>query len=87
MSFDGDLDEAGPGDAVTLTLVDEIDVSRGDLLVGDDTSQLGPTRSTPCWSGWPRRKCGPVAQNLLQSANGLVGVSVAAMTIGWTSTL
>lgn len=32
VTMDGDLDEAGSGDAVTLTLTDEIDVSRGDLL-------------------------------------------------------
>ncbi len=32
-TFDGDLDVAGPGRAVTVTLVDDIDVSRGDLLV------------------------------------------------------
>ena len=29
---DGDLDRAGAGEAVTLTLADEIDVSRGDIL-------------------------------------------------------
>ncbi|HEY1796617.1 MAG TPA: sulfate adenylyltransferase subunit CysN [Stellaceae bacterium] len=33
VTFDGNLDRAGPGDAVTLTVADEIDVSRGDLLV------------------------------------------------------
>jgi bifunctional enzyme CysN/CysC len=33
VTFDGALDRAGPGDAVTLTLEDEIDVARGDLLV------------------------------------------------------
>ena len=33
VTFDGNLDRAGPGDAVTLTVTDEIDVSRGDLLV------------------------------------------------------
>jgi bifunctional enzyme CysN/CysC len=33
VTFDGDLDLAGPGRAVTLVLSDEIDVSRGDLLV------------------------------------------------------
>jgi bifunctional enzyme CysN/CysC len=31
--FDGDLDEAATGRAVTLTLDDEIDIARGDLLV------------------------------------------------------
>lgn len=33
VTFDGDLDEAVAGQSVTLTLQDEIDVSRGDLLV------------------------------------------------------
>lgn len=32
VTMDGDLAEAFPGEAVTLTLADEIDVSRGDLL-------------------------------------------------------
>ena len=33
MTFDGALPRAVAGDAVTLTLHDEIDVARGDLLV------------------------------------------------------
>ena len=33
VTFDGDLQEASAGEAVTLTLEDEIDISRGDLLV------------------------------------------------------
>ena len=33
VTFDGDLTEAAAGQAVTLTLEDEIDISRGDLLV------------------------------------------------------
>ncbi|EOL9012457.1 sulfate adenylyltransferase subunit CysN [Cronobacter malonaticus] len=37
VTFDGDLEEAGAGEAVTLVLKDEIDISRGDLLV--DASQ------------------------------------------------
>jgi bifunctional enzyme CysN/CysC len=32
-TFDGPLDEAGPGDAVTLTVEDEVDISRGDMIV------------------------------------------------------
>jgi bifunctional enzyme CysN/CysC len=32
ITFDGDLDQAVAGQAVTLTLSDEIDISRGDLL-------------------------------------------------------
>ena len=33
VTFDGDLQDAGAGEAVTLVLKDEIDISRGDLLV------------------------------------------------------
>ncbi|HXQ09505.1 MAG TPA: sulfate adenylyltransferase subunit CysN [Caulobacteraceae bacterium] len=32
VTFDGDIAEARAGDAVTLTLVDEVDIARGDLL-------------------------------------------------------
>lgn len=32
VTFDGDLDSAGPGKAVILTLTEEVDVSRGDVL-------------------------------------------------------
>ena len=32
VTADGDLDSASAGDAVTLTLADEVDISRGDLL-------------------------------------------------------
>ncbi|MGM0785493.1 MAG: sulfate adenylyltransferase subunit CysN [Pseudomonadota bacterium] len=34
VTFDGDLDAAYPGQAITVTLEDEIDISRGDWLVG-----------------------------------------------------
>ena len=33
VTFDGDLDEAIPGQSVTIALTDEIDISRGDVLV------------------------------------------------------
>ncbi|WP_137818147.1 sulfate adenylyltransferase subunit CysN [Pseudomonas sp. 2FG] len=36
VTFDGELEQAGPGQAVTLTMEDEIDISRGDLLVHAD---------------------------------------------------
>ncbi len=36
VTFDGDLDYALPGEAVTITLEDEIDISRGDLLVAPE---------------------------------------------------
>ena len=34
VTFDGDLDEAFASMAVTLTLTDEIDISRGDIIIG-----------------------------------------------------
>ncbi|XOV90079.1 MAG: sulfate adenylyltransferase subunit CysN [Pseudomonadota bacterium] len=37
VTMDGDLDEAIAGQSVTITLADEIDISRGDLLCGSDT--------------------------------------------------
>ncbi len=36
VTFDGDLDEAVAGEAITLTLTDEIDISRGDIIAGKD---------------------------------------------------
>ena len=36
VTFDGDLEQAGAGQSVTLTLKDEIDVSRGDVLAKAD---------------------------------------------------
>ena len=33
VTFDGELEEAAAGDAVTLTLEDEIDISRGEMIV------------------------------------------------------
>lgn len=36
VTFDGDLEQAQAGQAITVTLKDEIDISRGDLLVAPD---------------------------------------------------
>ena len=41
VTFDGDLDEAVAGQSVTLTLADEIDVSRGDVLVRGRRARRG----------------------------------------------
>ncbi len=40
VTFEGELEQAGPGQAVTLTMEDEIDISRGDLLVHADNQPL-----------------------------------------------
>ncbi len=36
VTFDGDLDEAGPGRAVTVTTAEPIDIGRGDILCSPD---------------------------------------------------
>ena len=36
VTFDGELEEAAAGDAVTVTLEDEVDISRGDMLVTEE---------------------------------------------------
>ena len=46
VTMDGDLPSAGPAQAITLVLADEIDISRGDVIVAADaplqvTDQLG----------------------------------------------
>ncbi len=38
MTFDGELEQAIAGQAITLTLEDEIDISRGDLIVSAQDS-------------------------------------------------
>ncbi len=44
VTFDGDLAQASAGEAITLVLEDEIDISRGDLLVAAD-AELQPVRA------------------------------------------
>jgi bifunctional enzyme CysN/CysC len=50
-TFDGDLDRAGAGQSVTLTLTDEIDVSRGDVLAaaGDPPEVADQFETTLVW--------------------------------------
>ncbi len=38
VTFDGELEQAIAGQAITLTLEDEIDISRGDLIVSAQDS-------------------------------------------------
>jgi sulfate adenylyltransferase subunit 1 len=36
VAFESEAESAGPGDSITVTLADEIDLSRGDMLVGEE---------------------------------------------------
>lgn len=51
VSFDGDLDEAVAGQSVTLTLADEVDCSRGDVIAaaGDPPQASDQFRATFVW--------------------------------------
>ncbi len=50
-TFDGELDEAVAGQAVTVRLADEVDVSRGDLLAAaeDAPAPVSTFDATVCW--------------------------------------
>ena len=56
--LDGDLDEAVAGQSVTLTLADEIDISRGDVICRGRRAGRGrrPVRGARS-SGWTRSRC------------------------------
>ncbi|MEM7095181.1 MAG: sulfate adenylyltransferase subunit CysN [Actinomycetota bacterium] len=79
VTFDGDLDIAGPGRAVTVTLADEIDVSRGDLLVGPHHAPLRAhdVDATVVWMADAALE--PGRQYLMQSSNGLSNASVTTI--------
>ena len=76
VTFDGDLEVAGPGDAVTVTLTDQIDVSRGDLLVtpGDEPVRAHDVDVTLVWMAEPVAR--PGAAYLLQTVAGRSSASL-----------
>jgi bifunctional enzyme CysN/CysC len=47
VGFHGDMAEAAAGDAVTVTLDREVDITRGDLIAADGTTETGET-------AWPQ---------------------------------
>ncbi|WP_075183209.1 sulfate adenylyltransferase subunit CysN [Pantoea sp. 1.19] len=51
VTFDGDLQQAAAGEALTLVLADEIDISRGDLLVDAD-ARLSASRQADADVVW-----------------------------------
>ena len=78
VTYDGDLDQAFPPMAVTLTLEDEIDISRGDMLIG--TEQLAPIvsdqfKATIVWM--TEKALTPGRQYILKLATRSVSGSVA----------
>ena len=51
VTMDGDLDEGVAGEAVTICLADEIDMSRGDMLAPARHVRRSPTSSRRISSG------------------------------------
>lgn len=79
VTFEGDLEVAGPGRAVTVTLTDEIDVSRGDLLVGVDQAPSRANEVDAMLVWMSAEDLEPGRQYLLQSANCTSSASVASI--------
>jgi len=79
VTFDGDLDLAGPGRAVTLTLDREIDVSRGDLLIRDGREPLRAHEVDATIVWMTEDAMTPGRHYLLQSSNGLGNATVEAI--------
>lgn len=79
VTYDGDLAEAFAGQAVTLTLDDEIDISRGDMLVHADHQVLVSNRLTTnvVWMAEQRLQLG--RQYVIKFATSKVSGSFAAV--------
>ena len=79
VTFDEDLEVAGPGRAVTITLEDEIDVSRGDMLVKAD-SRPARAHDIDAMLVWmSEASMEPGRQYLIQSANGIGNATVSTI--------
>ena len=80
VTFDGELEEAAAGDAVTLTLEDELDASRGDMIVRlRNVPQVATTLDcTLCWLG--ETPLNPHGDYLLQHTTRQVRARVDELT-------
>ncbi len=80
VTLDGDLDLAGPGRAVTLTLEDEVDVSRGDVIVhpGALLERAHDVDAMIVWMA--EEELVPGREFVLQQGNRLVNATVSTIT-------
>lgn len=79
VTFDGNLQEAFAGQAVTLTLNDEIDISRGDLIVKADES-VAQTNHLKAHLVWMSEKAAkPGSEYLFKFASKQVAGSVESI--------
>lgn len=79
VTFDGNLDSAFAGQAITLTLNDEIDISRGDMLVHatDELAQTNHLRAHIVWMNEAEGR--PGAEYLFKFASKTVSGHLAAL--------
>ncbi len=79
VTMDGDMDKAGPDMAVTVTLEDEIDISRGDILCAGQA----PAEQTDQFAAhllWMAEdKLFPGRQYLLKTANRIVPATITEL--------
>jgi sulfate adenylyltransferase large subunit len=77
-TFDGDLDEAWAPMSVTLTLADELDISRGDLIAG--TTAPAASRHFEATLVWMNeRPLDPERRYLIKQTTQLVPAQIAAV--------
>src|SRR3546814_13343193 len=79
VTADGDLDAAGAGQAITLTLRDELDISRGDLITAADAPAACADQFAAhlLWMG--TQPLLPGRGYWLKTAAGTVGASITAI--------
>ena len=79
VTYDGELEEAFPPMAVTLTLEDEIDISRGDMLIGTEKqpATVSPTNLKPRIVWMTEKALTPGRQYTLKLATRSVSGSIA----------
>ena len=79
VTFDGDLDEAVAGQAVTLTLNDEIDASRGDVLAGAEKPPVYAERFTAKVVWLHQQPLRPGLSYLLKNGSSTTPVRIGAL--------
>jgi sulfate adenylyltransferase subunit 1 len=82
VTYDGDLEEAFAGQAITLTLMDEVDISRGDMLVlaKDQVAQTNHLKAHLVWM--TENKLTPGTEYLFKFASKIVLGQVEAIEYG-----
>jgi bifunctional enzyme CysN/CysC len=79
VTMDGDLPEAVAGDAVTLTLTDEVDISRGDVLSGPEARPDVSDQFAAHLLWMTEEEMLPGRQYLLKLATATVPVSISEL--------